>query len=55
MWGTKDVAFRSPERHRWEQQFAHHRTVLLNGAGHYIQEDAADEIVAAVIDWSKRR
>ncbi|WP_433191832.1 alpha/beta fold hydrolase [Nocardia sp. CA-107356] len=54
VWGTKDVAFRAPERRRWEQQFADHRTVLLNGAGHYIQEDAADEIVAAIIEWNKR-
>jgi haloalkane dehalogenase len=54
VWGTKDVAFRAPERRRWEQQFTDHRTVLLDGAGHYIQEDAADEIVAAIIEWSKR-
>ncbi|MFE7799312.1 alpha/beta fold hydrolase [Nocardia sp. NPDC057440] len=54
VWGTKDVAFRALERRRWEQQFADHRTVLLEGAGHYIQEDAADEIVAAIIEWSKR-
>ncbi|WP_328400591.1 alpha/beta fold hydrolase [Nocardia sp. NBC_00403] len=51
VWGTKDVAFRAPERRRWEQQFVDHRTVLLDGAGHYIQEDAADEIVAAIIEW----
>ncbi|WP_433628790.1 alpha/beta fold hydrolase [Nocardia sp. CA-120079] len=54
VWGTKDVAFRAPERRRWQQLFADHRTVLLDGAGHYIQEDAADEIVAAVIEWHKR-
>jgi haloalkane dehalogenase len=54
VWGTKDVAFRAPERRRWEQQFTDHRTVLLDGAGHYIQEDAADEIVAAIIEWNKR-
>jgi len=54
VWGTKDVAFRAPERRRWEQLFADHRTVLLEGAGHYIQEDAADEIVSAIIEWHKR-
>ncbi|WP_433758964.1 alpha/beta fold hydrolase [Nocardia sp. CA-135398] len=54
VWGTEDVAFRAPERRRWEEQFEDHRTVLLNGAGHYIQEDAADEIVAAIIEWHKR-
>ena len=51
VWPTKDVAFREPERRRWEQVFPNHRTVLLPGAGHYIQEDAAEEIVAAIRDW----
>lgn len=51
-WPTKDPAFREAERRRWERLFANHRTVLLEGAGHYIQEDAPDEIVAAIRDWS---
>jgi haloalkane dehalogenase len=52
LWPTKDVAFRDRERRRWEELFPHHRTVPLEGAGHYIQEDAADEIVAAIREWS---
>jgi haloalkane dehalogenase len=52
VWPTKDVAFRGPELRRWEQLFPNHRTVTLEGAGHYIQEDAPDEIVAAIRDWS---
>ena len=51
VWPTNDVAFRDRERRRWEQLFPKHRTVSLDGAGHYIQEDAADEIVAAVRSW----
>ena len=51
VWPTKDVAFREPERRRWEQVFPNHRTILLEGAGHYIQEDAPEEIVAAIRDW----
>lgn len=51
VWGTKDVAFRAAELRRWEQEFPDHRTVLLDGAGHYIQEDAAQDIVAAIRDW----
>jgi len=27
--------------------------VILDGAGHYIQEDAADEIVRAVKTWRR--
>ena len=52
VWPTNDVAFREPERKRWEQVFPDHHTVMLEGAGHYIQEDAADEIVAAIRAWS---
>ena len=52
VWPTKDVAFREPERRRWEELFPNHQTVLLEGAGHYMQEDAADEIVTAIRDWS---
>jgi len=53
VWPTKDVAFRGPERRRWEQLFPTHRTVTLEGAGHYIQEDAPEEIVAAIRDWGE--
>jgi haloalkane dehalogenase len=51
VWPTKDVAFRERERRRWEQLFPDHQTVLLEGAGHYIQEDAPGEIVAAIRGW----
>jgi haloalkane dehalogenase len=53
-WPTKDVAFREPERRRWEAVFADHRTVILQGAGHLIQEDAPEEIIAAIREWSER-
>jgi haloalkane dehalogenase len=51
LWPTKDVAFKEPERKRWEEIFPNHTTRLLEGAGHYIQEDAPEEIVAAIRDW----
>jgi haloalkane dehalogenase len=51
VWPTADVAFGERERRRWEGLFPEHRTVLLRGAGHYMQEDAAGEIVAAIRDW----
>jgi haloalkane dehalogenase len=53
VWPTKDIAFREPERRRWEQMFPDHRTVILEGAGHYIQEDAPEEIIAAIGDWGQ--
>ena len=48
VWPTKDPAFRGPERRRWEELFPDHRTVLLEGAGHYVQEERSQEIVAAI-------
>jgi haloalkane dehalogenase len=52
VWPTKDVAFREPERGRWERLFPDHRTTMLEGAGHYIQEDAPERIVAAIRSWA---
>src|ERR671931_550278 len=44
--------FPTPDSRPPMQVFPDHRTVLLPGAGHYIQEDAPDEIVAAIREWS---
>ena len=52
VWPTKDIAFKEPERKRWEQLFPNHHTIILDGAGHYIQEDTADEIVSAIRAWN---
>jgi haloalkane dehalogenase len=51
VWGDADIAFRAQERARFERALPLHRTVILRGAGHYIWEDAPDEIVAAVRAW----
>lgn len=55
VWPTKDVAFRGPERRRWEKIFPAHQTVILEGAGHYIQEEAPDQIVMAIREWADLR
>ena len=52
LWGDRDPAFREVERGRFERAFPRHRTVVLGGAGHFIQEDAADEIVEAITRWA---
>jgi haloalkane dehalogenase len=49
--GHQGLAFRARERRRWEQVSPEHHTVLLDGAGHYIQEDAVQDITAAIRDW----
>ncbi|NUR97263.1 MAG: alpha/beta fold hydrolase [Kribbellaceae bacterium] len=51
VWGDKDPAFKAPQRHRFEQTFPNHRTEILHGASHFIQEDAPEEIVAAIRSW----
>jgi haloalkane dehalogenase len=51
VWGNKDVAFRDKERRRFEAQFADRRTAILDGAGHYIQEESPAEIVDAIRSW----
>jgi len=50
-WGDRDQGFRERQRLRWERTFPGHRTVILRGASHHIQEDAPGEIVAAIRDW----
>jgi haloalkane dehalogenase len=49
--GDRDIAFRDKERVRFEELFPKHRTVALEGAGHFVQEDAAPEIIEAVNNW----
>ena len=51
VWGDKDPGFKEAHRLRWERTFPNHRTHILRGASHYIQEDAPDEIVTAIKDW----
>jgi len=46
VWGMKDFAFRESARRRFEQAFPDHRTVLLPGASHFVQEDAGQQIAA---------
>ena len=54
VWGMRDFAFRARERERFERLFLRHRTILLDAASHFIQEDAAEEIVAAFTAWGER-
>jgi haloalkane dehalogenase len=51
VWGDRDVAFKEAARRRFEGLFPRHQTVILRGAGHYIQEDAPEEIAGAIEGW----
>jgi haloalkane dehalogenase len=48
VWGTRDFAFRTQERQRFERLFPKHRTVLLDNASHFLQEDAGEQISDAI-------
>lgn len=51
VWGDADFAFRAKERRRWEQVFADHHTVIVKGAGHFVQSDAPEQFAAAIREW----
>lgn len=51
VWGLEDFAFQKPERTRFESLFPKHKTVLLKNAGHFIQEDAPNEIAVAIREF----
>ena len=54
LWADGDLAFKQPERERW-QQVLHNRTdYTLHGAGHYWQDDAGEEASLVVRDWWDR-
>jgi len=51
VWGDKDIAFRVKEREAFERRFPRHTVHVLRGAGHFIQDDAGDEIARAITRW----
>ncbi len=51
VWGLADFAFQQLELERFQQLFQEHEVVLLEGAGHFIQEDAPEEICNAIHRW----
>lgn len=52
VWGDADIAFRTQERERLEVVFPDHKTVIVEGAGTYVESDAPEEFVAAIRDWA---
>lgn len=55
IWADGDVAFREKERRRWESTMRRHHTVVLAGAGHYLQSDAPTEFADAITTWWDQR
>ncbi|MCZ4536986.1 alpha/beta fold hydrolase [Gordonia terrae] len=52
VWGEADIAFRPEERERLQEAFPDNRTVIVAGAGTYVESDASEEFSAAVRDWA---
>lgn len=48
VWGMKDVAFREKELQRWQSALPNSRTVRLPAVGHFVQEEAPEELGQAV-------
>ena len=55
VWGDADIAFRPQERERLEVAFPKHDTVIVEGAGTYVESDAPEEFVAAIRNWTAQR
>jgi len=52
VWGDADIAFRPQERERLEATFPDHTTVIVEGAGTYVESDAPEEFAAAIRTFS---
>lgn len=48
LWGMKDKYFQERFLKKWEQAFPNHSTVRLKNAGHFIQEDAPEQVAEAL-------
>lgn len=50
-WGMKDIAFREKELRRWMKVFPHAQVTRFERAGHYVQDEAGDEIAVLMRDF----
>lgn len=51
VWGDADFAFGDDELRRWQQILTDHRTVIVEGAGHFVPSDAPEQFAAAIRSW----
>jgi haloalkane dehalogenase len=55
IWGDADIAFGGKELRRWQQIFPEHRTIVVAGAGHFVQSDAPEQFAGAIREWYPHR
>lgn len=51
VWGAQDPAFTAVDRARWQAAFPDARTVVIGDAGHYLADDAPDDVADAIRSW----
>jgi haloalkane dehalogenase len=51
LWANKDIAFGKAELEKWRSLQTDHHHHMLQGAGHYWQDDAGEEAVLAIRNW----
>jgi haloalkane dehalogenase len=51
IWADSDIAFGKHYRERWESKLPNHTTVIIKGAGHFVQSDAPDDMSQAIRNW----
>jgi pimeloyl-ACP methyl ester carboxylesterase len=51
LWGMKDRAFKEGDLRRWQSLFTNSRVVEFPEAGHFVQEEEGEKIVAVVRDF----
>ena len=54
VWGMKDVAFREKELLRWQNALPNSHTVRLPTVGHFVPEEASDELAQAMVAFLKQ-
>lgn len=51
VWGKKDIAFRKKELTTWQTLFPDAKCVLLDKVGHYVPEEAGDDLVFLIDEF----
>jgi len=51
LWPDKDLAFGAAPRRQWEQLLSNHHTVMIEGSGHFVQEEAGEQLADEIRKW----
>ena len=54
LWGKKDIAFRKKELEQWSALFLNKEVVVLEGVGHFVQEEKGEELCPIIERFLKQ-